>query len=46
MEDYIIAMAVTIILSTVKNTSKKEKLRKTMQKIYNAIGAAYPEFSK
>jgi hypothetical protein len=44
MEDYIIAMAVTIVLATIKNPSKKAKLKSAMQKIYNAIGAAYPEF--
>ena len=48
MEELIIQMAITIVLSTVKNPAKKAQLKKTMLKIRNTINMTYagdPDFS-
>ncbi len=46
-EEIIIAMATSVILSSVKNPSKKASLKKAMLKIYKTIGTVYagdPDF--
>jgi hypothetical protein len=48
MEDMIIQMAITIILSSIKNPAKKAALKKAMLKVRNSINLAYagdPDFS-
>ena len=40
-EDLIIAMATTIVLSTIKNPAKKTKIKKAMAKIVRSILGAY-----
>jgi len=48
MEDAFIAMAVAIILSTVKNPANKAKVRSAMLKIYKTIKTVYagdPDFA-
>ena len=42
MDDLIISMAVAILLASIKNPAKKEKLRKVCVKIFNSIRAAFP----
>lgn len=47
MDELIIQMAITIILSTVKNPAKKVQLKKAMLKIRNTINTVYaadPDF--
>ncbi len=47
MDELIIQMAITIILSTVKNPAKKAELKKAMLKIRNTINTVYagdPDF--
>lgn len=47
MEELIIQMAITIVLSTIKNPAKKAQLKKAMLKIRNTINASYsgdPDF--
>jgi hypothetical protein len=47
MEEMIIGMAVSIVLSTIKNPAKKAQLKKAMLKIRNQINLAYagdPDF--
>lgn len=46
-EELIISMATAIVLSAVKNPTKKAALKKVMLKIYKSIGTAYfgdPDF--
>jgi uncharacterized membrane protein len=46
-EELLIAMATSVILSTVKNPAKKASLKKAMLKIYKTIGTVYagdPDF--
>lgn len=48
MEDLLIAMAITTILSTIKNPKSKAKLKAAMLKVRNAINQAYagdPDFA-
>lgn len=48
MEDLIIGMAASIIISSVKNPSSKAKLKAVMLKIYRTIGGIYsgdPDFN-
>lgn len=40
--DYLLPMAVSIILATVKNPAKKAEVRNVMLKIFNTIKSAYP----
>lgn len=40
-EELIIAMATSIILSTVKNKASKKRLKSVMLKIWKTIGNAY-----
>lgn len=42
LEDYLVSMAITIILSTIKNPAKKAALKKSMLKVFTSIRAAYP----
>ena len=47
MEDTFIAIAVSIILSTVKNPASKAKVKKAMLKIFRTIRTVYagdPDF--
>lgn len=41
LEDYLVSMAVTVILSTIKNPAKKASLKKVMLKVFTSIRAAY-----
>ncbi len=45
MEDYLISMAINVVLTTIysaiKNPTKKAKLRKALMKIHDAIEALY-----
>jgi len=46
-EEFIIGMAMSVILSSVKNPTKKASLKKAMLKIYKTIGMVYasdPDF--
>jgi hypothetical protein len=46
-EEMIISMATAVILSAVKNPTKKAALKKVMLKVYKTIGMAYagdPDF--
>ena len=46
-EELIIGMAMSVILSSVKNPSKKASLKKAMLKVYKTIGTVYagdPDF--
>lgn len=47
MEDLLISMGLSVLLSAIKNPAKRASLRKQMLKIFNAIKAAYandPDF--
>lgn len=47
MNDLFITMAISVILSTVKNPESKAKLRKAMLKVFTTIKAQYasdPDF--
>lgn len=47
MDDLIISMAISVILSTIKNPKKKLELKRAMLKIRNTINLAYasdPDF--
>lgn len=47
LEDYLIGMAASIILSTIKNPANKAKLKSVMLKIWKTIGNQYqgdPDF--
>ena len=39
--DLLFGMAVSVLLETVKNPSKRNSLRKVFVKVYRAIGLAY-----
>lgn len=41
--DYLLPMAVSIILSTIKNPAKKAELKAVMLKIYRNIKAQYAD---
>ena len=40
-----VAMATSIILSTVKNPQRKAKVERAMYKIYTSLLVSYPKFS-
>jgi hypothetical protein len=47
MEDILINFGVSAVLAAIKNPVKRERLRKTFLKVFNAIKAAYagdPDF--
>ena len=47
MEDLLITMGISVILTAIKNPAKKEALKKALLKVRNAINAAYatdPDF--
>lgn len=41
MEDLLINLGITLILSAIKNPAKKDALKRAMLKVRNAINAAY-----
>lgn len=41
MDDLIISMAISVVLSTIKNPEKKAKLKKALLKVRNQINLAY-----
>lgn len=43
MEDLFINMALSVLLSTVKNPEKAATFKKALLKLRNAINAAFPE---
>lgn len=43
MEDILINLGVSALLTAIKNPKKAEKLRKTLLKVYRAIKAAFPD---
>lgn len=39
-----VAMATSLILSTVKNAAKKAKIERAMYKVYTTLQTSYPQF--
>ena len=50
MQDFLVSMGLSVIFEVLKNVVKnkdsKEKMRKAMLKLFNAIKTAYPEFDE
>lgn len=47
MEDLLLSMGISVLLSSIKNAKKKATLKKQMLKVFTAIRAAYagdPDF--
>jgi len=48
MEDFLLAMGISVLLQVIKNPDKKAAVKKQMLKVFNAIKANYagdPDFN-